>query len=114
MDKFCGLEKQVGFTFINDFMMFDKKICKEITGDIHEFLDFCNENLTDDFLLAEFELYGNYICSHHPELVTFKRTKTQLNGKPASIPWLKEEIENLIEVNSKDKSLDLFTIHSWT
>tara|TARA_B100000497_G_C7651336_1_gene391902 strand:+ start:160 stop:882 length:723 start_codon:yes stop_codon:yes gene_type:complete len=114
MDKFCNLEKQVGFTFINDFMMFDKNICREITGGIYRFLDFCNQNLTDDCLLSEFELYGNYICSHYPELVKFKRTKTQLNGKPASIPWSKEEIEHLIEENSENKSLDLFTIHSWT
>jgi hypothetical protein len=114
MDKFCNLEKQVGFTFINDFMMFDKNICREVTGGIYRFLNFCNENLRDDCLLSEFELYGNYICRHYPELVKFKRTKTQLNGKPAHIPWLKSEIEHLIEVNKENKSLDLFTIHSWT
>ena len=114
MYKYCGLEKQVGFTFINDFMMFDKNICREIVNPIDEFLMFCNNNLDDDCLLSEFELYGNYICSRYPELINFKRTKTQLNGKPAHIPWLKEEIENLIEVNKENKSLDLFTIHSWT
>jgi hypothetical protein len=107
------LSRQVGFTFINDFMMFDKAICRQIVPDIEQFLGLCNDNVSDECLLSEFELYGNYVTKHHPELYTFKNTKTQTNGRFAHQPWSKEEIINLLEANV-DKDIDLFTIHSWT
>ena len=108
-----NLERQVDFTFINDFMMFDKSICREIVPNINDFLQLCNDNVSDDCLLSEFELYGNYVTKHHPELYTKQKTKTQTNGRFAHIPWCKEEIDELSAENA-DKDIDLFTIHSWT
>jgi len=113
MEKAYGLSRQVDFTFINDFMMLDKTICRKIVPDVNEFLDFCNDNVSDDCLLSEFELYGNYVTKHHPHVYNIQKTKTQLNGKMANRPWSKEEINNLVKINS-EKDIDLFTIHSWT
>ena len=107
------LSRQVGFTFINDFMMFNKSICREIVPNVEQFLELCNDNVSDGCLLSEFELYGNYVTKHYPELYSFKNTKTQTNGRFAHQPWHKEEIAKLVEANN-DKDIDLFTIHSWT
>ena len=88
MKKSHDLEKQVNHTFINDFMMFDKKICSEIidieSGGLEGFLSFCNENLSDDCLLSEFELYGNYVSKHYPKKYSKQETKTKMFGRLAN------------------------------
>ena len=113
MKDVYGLDKQTDHTFINDFMMFDKSICREIVPDKQELLKICNEKLNDDFLLSEFELYGNYVTKHYPNKYKKKKTNNQLNGKYANNPWRAEEIQELINKN-KNENIDLFAIHSWT
>ena len=94
-------------------MMFDKKICREIVPDKNAFLRTCNEKLNDDFLLSEFELYGNYVVKNYPNRYKMAETKSQLNGKYLHDPWQEEEIQELIQKNKK-QNIDLFTIHTWT
>jgi len=113
MKQWGNLEKQVDYTFINDFMMFDKKICREMVPDIHELLGFCNEVLSEECLLAEFEIYGNYVTKHHKDKYVTKDSKTSMSGKYVQNPWTVDQIRNLI-LSHKDKDIDLFTIHSWT
>ena len=113
MDKWSGMERVVNYTFINDFMMFDKKICQEMLPDIDVFLDFANQVFCDECVLSEFELYGNYVSWAYPEMYETKFTTTQLNGKNSQTPWTSDEIESLITRN-RISNLDLFTIHSWT
>jgi hypothetical protein len=93
--------------------MFDKSICREIVPDKQELLKICNEKLNDNFLLSEFELYGNYVTKHYPNKYKKKKTNNQLNGKYANNPWRAEEIQELINKN-KNENIDLFAIHSWT
>jgi hypothetical protein len=88
MKKSHGLDKQVDHTFIN-------------------------KNLSDDCLLSEFELYGNFVTKHHPEKYIKQNTKTKMFGRYANQPWSEQEIENHAS-QMKDKDYDLFTIHSWT
>ena len=113
MEKWSGMERVVDHTFINDFMMFDKKICREMLPDINTFLDYGNQVFCDQCVLSEFEMYGNYVSWAHPEMYEIKSTKTQLNGKYQNNPWQRHEIESLITRN-RITDLDLFTIHSWT
>lgn len=117
MKKSHDLDKQVDHTFINDFMMFDRSVCHEIIGNdignLAPLLSFCNRNLSDDCLLSEFELYGNYVSKHHPEKYIKQNTKTKMFGRYANQPWSEPEIENHI-LQMKNKDYDLFTIHSWT
>ena len=113
MDKWSALERQVDYTFINDYMMMDKKVCREMLPDIDELLEFCNQNLSEDCLLADYEIYGNFAVLAYPNMYETEHTKTQLNGKYVQNPWSREEIQALIKQNS-GADLDLFTIHSWT
>ena len=113
MDKWSGLERQTDYTFINDYMMMDKRVCREMLPDTKALLDFCNQSLSEDCLLADYEMYGNFAAWAHPDMYETKHTKTQLNGKYVQDPWTREEIQKLVEHN-RNQDLDLFTIHSWT
>ena len=101
------------YTFINDYMMIDKNVCREMLPDINDLLDFCNQNLSEDCLLADYEMYGNFATWAHPDMYETGHTKTQLNGKYVQNPWAREEIQDLATQNH-GSDLDLFTIHSWT
>ena len=117
MKKSHDLDKQVDHTFINDFMMFDRNICHEIIdnnfGNLAPLLSFCNRNLSDDCLLSEFELYGNFVTKHHPDRYSKQNTKTKMFGRYVNQPWAEQEISNCVS-QMKDQDYDLFTIHSWT
>jgi|TARA_R110002012_G_scaffold281549_3_gene470802 hypothetical protein len=113
MDKWSGLERQKDYTFINDYMMMDKKICREMLPDINALLDFCNKNLSEDCLLADYELYGNFVTWAYPEMYETEHTKTKMHGKYVQEPWSEGEIEQAITYYL-NKDVDLFTIHSWT
>ena len=111
------LDRQVDHTFINDFMMFNKSVCHEIIGNdlsiLAPLLAFCNKNLSDDCLLSEFELYGNYVSKHHPDLYTKQNTKTKMFGRHENQPWHEDEIDQYVQ-HMKDTDYDLFTMHTWT
>lgn len=110
-----NIYKQTDYTFINDFMIFEKNICREIIGNPEEFLNQLNNIISDNCCLSEYEMYGNYILQNYPNKCGYDIIfqKTQLNGKYYPDEWRDYEIEALIEYN-KDKDIDLFTIHSWT
>ena len=113
MKKYQDLDRQVNHTFINDFMLFDKNICREIVGDLESLLSFCNQNLSDNCLLSEFELYGDYISKHYPEKYGKQNTKTKMFGRHENQPWQQSEIEKYIE-HMRSANYDLFTMHTWT
>lgn len=113
MKKSHDLDRQVDHTFINDFMLFDKKVCREIVDDLESLLLFCNENLSDNCLLSEFELYGNYVSKHYPEKYGKQNTKTKMFGRHENQPWQESEIEQYVE-HMKSTNYDLFTMHTWT
>lgn len=107
------LKKQTSYTFINDFMMFDKSICRELAPSLKPFLATCNQLLSEDCLLSEFELYGNYVKRYHHQAYNTQNTKTEMFGKPASQPWSKDEVLQHVQ-HMQNIDCDLFTIHSWT
>lgn len=113
MEKWNGLTRQTDYTFINDFMMLNKSVCREILPDVKEFLNFCNNNLSEDCLMADYEMYGNHVEKYHKDMYISKSSKTKMLGRYANQPWSEQEI---IECRNfmQDKDYDLFTIHSWT
>lgn len=111
--KHFNIYKQTNYTFINDFAIFEKQICKEMVGEVKDFFNKLNMLLSDTCYLSEYEMYGNYVTAHHLNKYETIFQKTQLNGKSYLDNWFEFEIETLIR-NNKDKDIDLFTIHSWT
>tara|TARA_Y100000310_G_C20495810_1_gene721472 strand:- start:86 stop:841 length:756 start_codon:yes stop_codon:yes gene_type:complete len=115
MEKMHGLSRQVDHTFINDFMLFDKNICREICDEEESYLDSCNDIIDDECLLSEFELYGNYVTKHYPEKYGKCNTKTKMFGRYADQPWSSEELEQIVGHHMHyKKDVDLLTIHTWT
>jgi len=108
-----GIQKVVNYTFINDFMLFDKNICQEMTGPPLGFFDKMNRILSDDCFPAEFEMYGNYVMNKYPSLYKKIQHKVETHGVFYPSNWEQAEIEKLIQ-NNKDKDINLFTIHTWT
>lgn len=115
MAKWSGLKRQTNYTFINDFMMLNKNICREMLPDLDTFVDFCNKNLSEDCLLADYEIYGNYVEKHHKGTHHHIASKTKMFGKYVQQPWNEQEIIELIShMKNFQSQYDLFTIHSWT
>jgi len=111
--KYYNLYKQTDYTFINDFTIFEKPICRELLGSAEEFFNKINSVISENCYPAEQEIYGNYIVKNYPGRYDIVFQKTQLNGKYYPEAWYDFEIEFLIE-NNKNQDIDLFTIHSWT
>ena len=112
--QYLDLERQVPFTFINDFMMFDKNILKKMIPDKRKFVKDINEIVSDECLLSEFETYGNYVVKYFPDYYSMKQTQVLTHGKYLKEdPWTSDEIKRLVKNNS-DKDIDLFTVHTWT
>lgn len=115
--KIMGIEKRVNYSFINDFMMFDRKACKEIiNGSIKDFASWLNEHMSDDCYLSEFELYGNFISNKYPGMYKEKFLNVETFGKYVPYQtWTEKEIEDLKRAMKQHAHIiDLFTIHSWT
>lgn len=108
-----GLDKQVPYSFINDFMVFERKIFQEIIGTPQRLLELVNHHESPDCFMAEFEVYGNYVTKHYPGLYGTVDQKVAMYGKYLPALWTDPEILNLIAFNC-DKDIDLFTMHSWT
>lgn len=111
--KHFNIEKVVDYTFINDFMIFNRKICQEMTGQPIDFFNKMNILLSEDCFPAEFEMYGNYVTAKYPDMYQTVQQKVYTNGVFYPDSWPNENIEKLIE-QYKNTDIDLFTIHTWT
>jgi hypothetical protein len=112
-----GLDRQVNHTFICDFMMFDKSKCAELIGNkernLEKVLDYCNNNITDNFMLSEFELYGNFVTKYYKDSYLKQNIRANVFGKSVRSPWTLEEVSSYV-INMKKYEYDLFTMHTWT
>ena len=112
MKEYFKLEKKINFTFINDFMLFDKNICKKFLPPLGEFVEDLNQWLQDEkYLLADYELYGNWVHNNMPGEYTIRQTKQKTLGQFAM--WDTQQIKILVET-AKTLPIDLFTVHTWT
>lgn len=115
MDKIHSLTRQVDHTFINDFMLFNKNVCREIWDKEKSYLTRCNQIITDECLLSEFELYGNYVTKYYPHKYNTQHTKTKMFGRYENQPWTIGELEQIVDYHKdREKDIDLLTIHTWT
>lgn len=112
MSAYFALTEWANYTFINDFMIFDKSICKIMMPSINRFIRDMNQYLkSDNFLFSEFETYGNFVMNHFRSSYTIKQTKTKMFGKYDT--WNNDELNILVDL-CKDIPIDLFTVHTWT
>jgi hypothetical protein len=78
---YFGFSRQVNHTYINDFMLFDKNVCREMLPDLKTFVNDLNEILVnEEYLFSEFETYGNYVAKTHPQMYNKQRLMGNTNN----------------------------------
>jgi len=113
MEKVWGLKKQVKFSFISDITMFNKKILREIVPSSRWLLEKCNQYLSDDCLIGEPEIYGNWLDKHYPASYNTVDVKVSMYGKFVPDLYRSEEIEEIL-AKEKNTDNDIIAMHSWT
>jgi hypothetical protein len=115
--KVLGIGREYNHTFICEFMMYDKKIVKDLLNksncdNVEDFLELMYEYVNDDCYPADYELYGNFVYKFHNEKFKTKELNFKFAGRYFfdKLIWDDSEIEILISEN-KDK--DLVTFHTW-
>lgn len=112
MKEVFDLEKQVDHSFIADFTMFNKKICREFIPDARWFLEVINQCVSDDCLVGEPEIYGNYLAKHYPGSYHINKLNALMSGRYMPCFYRSEEIRDKIDTAPED--VDLIALHSWT
>lgn len=117
MKKVFNLDKCYPHSFINEIMFFKRGMTKYILSTIgvdkYKFFDICVEELNamnDASGFSEYELYGNFVTKHWPELYQYRYLKTRAFAKHRM--WEDEEMMNLINMSRKS-NYDIITMHSW-
>lgn len=127
-EKMFGIPGRVGAewgigerdSFIIDFMLYSKKINKEMLdmyGGIDNYFNKCVEIIDIKCHPSEQDLYPNWALSKHPELYVVKmNTQVFIDGKDLPAEFTKEEIQANIDkvyTNPEYKDVIAITCHSW-
>lgn len=108
--KDFNLCQEAGRTFICDFMMMDKTIVSELIGNVYELFNFINPKLCENYLLSEYELYGNHVYKNFHFYYDFSSLTASQYGSH-NLKFTKELLE---ECSNQSKQSEVFAIHSWT
>ena len=108
-----NLDKQVNFSFIADLTYFKKSILKELIPSSEWLLEECNKYLSDDCLIGEPEIYGNWLALHYPWWYNTVDIRVAMYGKYMPDLWTKAEIESTL-AKEKNNNVDIVSLHSWT
>ena len=113
MQKVFNLQKVVDFSFIADLTYFRKDVLKELIPSTEWLLNKCNEFLSDDCLIGEPEIYGNYLALTYPKSYTTMNINVAMYGKYMPDLWTKGEIEEAL-AKEKNSTNHIVSMHSWT
>lgn len=109
-NKMLGIGKYFDFSFISEIMFFERQIIKEMVlskyNNIEDFIHKSNEIINENFIISEYELYGNYIYKHHKDLYNIKYLKQLKIVKKSE--FTNEEIENIMN----NCEFDMIAIHT--
>lgn len=111
MQKVWGLNKIINNSFISDFMIFRKKLCRELIPDQRKFLQQLNQIISEDCLFSEFETYGNYMAKKYPYSFMTDHIVVDNHGKYMPHLFSSEEIK---EILNRPTDADAVALHSWT
>lgn len=113
MQKVFNLQKMVDFSFIADLTYFRKDVLKELIPSSEWLLSKCNEFLSDDCLIGEPEIYGNYLALTYPKSYTTIDIDVAMYGKYMPNLWTRAEVEEIL-AKEKNSTNHIVSIHSWT
>lgn len=111
--KLLGIGREYDHSFISEFMMYDKKIIKELLNKTNcktteDFLELVYEYVDGECYPSDYDLYGNFFYSNYPDKFDTKILNFEMFGKYDN--WSEESIKELLETH-KDK--DSISFHRW-
>jgi hypothetical protein len=113
--KMFDLERVGDDSFIIDFMMYNKKITKELLqpyGNFNNFFEQACKNINIESYPTEQDCYANWCLKHHKDkYVVIKGVNTILQGKEMPNLYSEEEIEQILQNNNAD--VVAISLHSW-
>lgn len=110
MKKVFNLDPQIGQTFICDFMLMHKNISEAIIKNIKSFSKLINGVLSENCLLSEYELYGNYVQKYMTGTHILTPIKAVQYGSYDN-KYVLCDIQHMI---NQPKDIDVIAVHTWT
>lgn len=113
MKQLFGFGRVYPHSFISEVMLFDKSVTQEIAPSVESlYSEVCEliDTRGQNYLIADYELYGNYVTEYFPQLYSIKYIKTKLSGLYAQ--WNDDMVYNII-TSMSSQDYDTFTIHTW-
>lgn len=118
-----GFGREYDYSFISEIMLMKKSMTRRLLGNFYNSSNDDNiaiKNLynltcsgaTDNWIPADYEIYGNFIEKFHSDMYTKVKIKTLMKGRYINEPWKNEELEQYIE-EMKGTNYDTFTAHTW-
>ena len=112
--KLLGIGREYDHSFISEFMMYDKKIIKELLSKtkcntVDDFLELIYLHVNTDSYPSDYDLYGNFYYSNYPNKFETKVLNFDMSGKSGNY-WSDREIKELIQTH-QDK--DAISFHCW-
>jgi len=116
-EKILGIGREYNHSFISEFMMYDKKIIRDMLiksncNNIEDFLELIYKHVDGNCFPADYELYGNFCYKYHKEKIEMVKLSFNMFGRDGrnNPIWNETEIRNIIKHNL-DK--DAISFHLW-
>jgi len=112
--RLLGIGREYNHSFISEFMMYDKKVIKELLSKtncntVEDFLELIYQYVDSESYPSDYDLYGNFYYTNYPNKFETKVLNFDMSGKSNS-HWSDNEIKQLIQ-NNQDK--DSISFHCW-
>jgi len=116
--KMFDLERVGDDSFIIDFMMYNKKMSKEMLkpygDDFNVFFNEACKNITSKIYPTEQDCFANWCLKHHSgEYSIQKDIQTILEGKDFPKNYTEQEVENILNTRVFNDEIAI-SLHTWT
>jgi len=115
--KVFGFGREYPHSFISEFLMYDKKIVKNMLQLLecetpNDFMEIVYKNTNPNCYPADYELYGNFVAKYHKDKFTTKKLNSNFFGRRFEVSpfWSNNEISDLIY---KSDGKDALSFHTW-
>jgi hypothetical protein len=112
--KLLGIGREYNHSFISEFMMYNKKVIKELLSkakcnSVADFLELIYLYVNTDCYPSDYDLYGNFYYSNYPDNFETKVLNFNMSGQYDKY-WSDEEIKQLIQTH---QGKDSISFHCW-
>lgn len=116
-NKILGIGREYNHSFISEFMMYDKRIIKELLekcncNDVYDFLELVYKYVGENCYPADYELYGNFYYKYYKDKFETKNLDFNFIGRDGrQYPsWKDTEILDMVKTN---EGKDAISFHTW-